>query len=86
MFLCSNIVHRNKSIYLTLCSIDTHFNASTTQLLKTLWVKKKLLVMSNFFFSHNVFYSIRTLYPYLMTFLTSYLTFAAEMEEPKIGM
>ena len=25
-------------------------------LLKTLWEKKKLLVTSNFFFSHNVFY------------------------------
>ena len=29
------------------------------QLLKTLWEKKKLLVTSNFSFSHNVFYSIR---------------------------
>ena len=29
------------------------------QLLKTLWEKKKLLIMSNSFFSHNVFYSIR---------------------------
>ena len=33
------------------------------QLLKTLWEKKKLLVTSNFSFSHNVFYSIRQLYP-----------------------
>ena len=29
------------------------------QLLKTMWKKKKLLIMNNFFFSHNVFYSIR---------------------------
>ena len=29
------------------------------QLFKTLWEKKKLLVTSNFSFSHNVFYSIR---------------------------
>ena len=27
-----------------------------TSLLKTLWEKKKLLVTSNFFFSHSVFY------------------------------
>ena len=31
---------------------------NNTQLLKTLWEKKKLLIMSNFFFSHNLFYSI----------------------------
>ena len=43
------------------------------QLLKTLWEKKKLLVMSNFSFSHNVFYSIRYLYPHLSIFLTLYL-------------
>ena len=30
-------------------------------LLKTLWEKKKLLVTSNFFFSHNVFYPFREL-------------------------
>ena len=42
---------------LTLYSIDTHFDASTTDsFLKTLWEKKKLLVTSNFFFSHNIFY------------------------------
>ena len=29
------------------------------QLLKTLWDKEKLLITSNFSFSHNVFYSIR---------------------------
>ena len=40
---------------LSLNSIDTHFNASITKLLKTLWEKKKLLVTSNFFFSRKVF-------------------------------
>ena len=40
---------------LTLYSINTHFDTSTTRLLKTLWEKKKLLVMSKFSFSHNVF-------------------------------
>ena len=45
---------------LSLYSIDTHFLRITKrQLLKTLWEKKKLLVKSNFFFSHNVFCSIR---------------------------
>ena len=37
----------NKSWFLSVCS---------TNLLKTLWVKEKLLVMSNFSFSHSVFY------------------------------
>ena len=31
-------------------------NGTSTSLLKTLWEKKKLLVTSNFFFSHRVFY------------------------------
>ena len=35
--------------------------------------KKKLLVTSNFFFSHHVFYSVRKLCPHLSIFLTSYL-------------
>ena len=34
------------------------------QLLKTLWEKEKLLVTSNFSFSHNVFYSIRYCIPF----------------------
>ena len=33
----------------------------STCLLKTLWEKKKLLVTSNFFFSHSVFYRFRKL-------------------------
>ena len=37
----------NKPWFLRVCS---------TGLLKTLWEKKKLLVTSNFFFSHSVFY------------------------------
>ena len=41
---------------LTLYSTDTHDN--NRQLLKTLWEKEKLLVTSDFSFSHNVFYSI----------------------------
>ena len=43
------------------------------RLLKTLWEKKKLLITSNFSFSHNVFYSVKELYPHLSIFLTSYL-------------
>ena len=35
------------------------------QLLKTVWEKKKLPVTSNFFFSYNVSYSVRKLYPHL---------------------
>ena len=37
---------RNKPLFLRVCS---------TSLLKTLWKKEKLLVTSNFFFSHSVF-------------------------------
>ena len=33
----------------------------STSLLKTLWEKEKLLIMSNFSFSHSVFYSFRGL-------------------------
>ena len=55
------------------------------QLLKTLWEKKKLHVTSNFFFSHNVFYSVRKLYPHLSIFW-HHLLFADEVEEPKIGI
>ena len=34
---------------------DTFWHPWETNLLKTLWEKEKLLVMSNFSFSHNVF-------------------------------
>ena len=37
------------------------FRVCRTSLLKTLWEKKKLLVTSNFFFSHSVFYPFRGL-------------------------
>ena len=40
------------SLFLRVCS---------TRLLKTLWKKEKLLVMSNFSFSHSVFYPSREL-------------------------
>ena len=54
-------------------------------LLKTLWKKKKLLVPSNFFFFHNVFYSIRYLYPYLSIYLTSYLYLLLNWKSPKLA-
>ena len=43
---------QNKPWFLCVCS---------TGLLKTLWEKEKLLVTSNFFFSHSVFYLFREL-------------------------
>ena len=46
---------------------------------------EQLLVMSNFSFSHNVFYSIRYLYLHLSTYLIPYIFFAVELEESKIG-
>ena len=42
----------NKPWFLRICS---------TTLLKTLWEKEKLLIMSNFSFSHSVFYPFREL-------------------------
>ena len=35
---------------------DTFWGPWETGLLKTLWEKEKLLVMSNFYFSYSVFY------------------------------
>ena len=42
--------------------------------------------MSNFFFSHDVFYSIRKLYPHLFNMYDIISLFAAELKKPKIGM
>ena len=60
------------------------YHINNRELLKTLCEKKKLLVTSNFFFSHNVFYSIRKLYQHLSIFSIS--LFAAELEKLKIGI
>ena len=43
----------NKPLFLGVCS---------TSLLKTLWVKEKLLITSNFSFSHSVFYPLKEFY------------------------
>ena len=40
----------------TLSQTSSGFNVSAVQVLKALWEKDKLLVMSNFSFSHSVFY------------------------------
>ena len=40
----------------------------STSLLKTLWEKEKLLVTSNFSFSHGVFYPFRELYAIFIQF------------------
>ena len=51
---------KDKTNYLTFYSIDTRFlRINNRQLLNILWEKNKLLVNSNFSFSHNVFHSIR---------------------------
>ena len=42
---------------LTLSQTSLGFYVSAVQVLKTLWEKEKLLVMSNFSFSHSIFYS-----------------------------
>ena len=78
---------QDSTTFLTLYSIDTHFNASTTcrQLLKTLWERKKLFVTSNFFFFHNIFYSTRKLYSYLSIFSTTYLYLLLNWKSPKLA-
>ena len=40
---------------------DTFLRPWETSLLNTLWVKEKLLVTSNFSFTHSVFYPLREL-------------------------
>ena len=62
-----SVVHQNVALcgnVLTLYSINTYFNASTTD---SFW--KHCRKRSNFFFSHNVFYSIRKLHPHLSIFV-----------------
>ena len=46
---------------LTLSQTSPGFTVCSTSLLKTLWEKKELLVTSNFYFSHSVFYPFREL-------------------------
>ena len=70
---------------LTFYSIDTHLRINNRQLLKTLWETKKLLITSNFFLSHKVFYSIRKLYPHLSIFMTSYLYLLLKWKSPKLA-
>ena len=54
--------------------------------LKTLWKKEKLLEMSNFSFSHNVFlFNQINLSPFVHIFHIISL-FATELEEPKIDI
>ena len=46
------------SFFLTLSSIYTHFNTFGEKSYRQTWTKVKLLKLSNFTFSHNVFYTI----------------------------
>ena len=57
-----NKMERLTSIFLTLSQTSPGFlRVCSASLLKTLSVKEKLLVMSNFSFSHSVFYPFREL-------------------------
>ena len=55
------------------------------QFLKTLWEKEKLLVTSNFSFSH-VFYSNQIIVSPFVNIFDIVSLFAAEFEEPKVGI
>ena len=49
-------------------NIPRFLHVSSTSLLKTLWEKEKLLVTSNFSFSHSVFYLFWELYATFIKF------------------
>ena len=55
---------------LTLSETSPGFYVCSTSLLKTLWEKEKLLVTSNFSFSHSVFYPFGGFYAIFIIFKT----------------
>ena len=59
---------RRREAGLTLSQTSPGFYVSGTSLLKTLWEKEKLLVMSNFSFSHSVFYMFEELFSIFIKF------------------
>ena len=65
----------NKPLYLHVCS---------TSLLKTLWEKEKLLVTSNFSFSHSVFYPFREKFFYFHQILKLSSANSLSLEGSKI--
>ena len=54
--ICLNAKKKNPKIFNPFPHNDTFWRPWETGLLKTLWEKEKLLVTSNFSFSHSVFY------------------------------
>ena len=51
-----------------ICCLGKDLRVCLTSLLKTLWEKEKLLVTSNFSFSHSVFYPFRELFTIFINF------------------
>ena len=82
---CKSIHSLASAVFNPLLHRYSFWHNHNRQLLKTLWEKKTLLVTSNFFFSHNVFFSIRKLYPYLSVFMTSYLYFPLNWKSLKLA-
>ena len=71
---------------LTLYSINTHFDASTTgSFLTTLWEKKKLLVTSNFSFP-TMFSTQSDNCTHLSIFLTSYFYLLLNWMSQKLAL
>ena len=62
---------------------DTFWRPWETSLLKTLWEKEKLLVTSNFSFTHSVFYLFRWLF-HLRQIWNCRLQTLSILEESKI--
>ena len=61
------------------------WHINTGQLLKTLWEKEKLLITSNFYFSHCFLHNLIIVPPFVHIFDIISL-FADELEDPKIGI
>ena len=68
---CTSITKLNKQIHVYFNPLPNKpwfLHVPSTNLLKTLWEKEKLLVMSNFSFSHSVFYTSDEQFAILINF------------------
>ena len=81
-----DIFSQNWPYLLTFYSIDIHLDTSTTEFLKTLWEKEKLL--DEQFLHFPQFYQISQIIvsPFVHFFFHIISLFAFELEEPKFGM
>ena len=86
LFISSFFTDQNLTPFLTLYSIDTHFNTSTTEAFESIVGKEEIAHNEQFLLFPQCFLlSEKIVSPFVNIFdITSLL--AAELEEPKIGM